>query len=89
MTVKVYFHGYIAPLPNLVNVANVSGKTVGECIDEFVSLYPGVKKGLFDKSGKFSEYFVVFVNGNKVSPEENKPVQDGNELHIVSLADGG
>lgn len=89
MTVKLYFHGYISPLPNLVNVADVSGKTVVQCVDEFVKLYPSIKKSLFDEKGKFSEHFVVFIDGNKVSVDENKPVEDGQELHIVSLVDGG
>jgi molybdopterin converting factor small subunit len=88
--IKVCFHGYLSPLPNLVNVAEVSGKTIGQCLDEFVKLYPSAKKSLFDEKGKLSQYFAVFVNEDRVFPEEiNKPIKDGHELHIVSLFGGG
>lgn len=89
MSIKVYFHGYISPLPNLVNVAEVSANTISQCLDEFVKFYPNAKS-LFDENGKLGDIFALFVNGDMVSPEEiNKPVKDKDELHIVSLFEGG
>jgi molybdopterin converting factor small subunit len=90
MSIKVCFHGYISPLPNLVNVAEVSGNTVGQCLADFVKLYPGAKERVFDENGKLREYFALFVNEEHISPEEiDRPIKDGYELHIVPLIDGG
>ena len=90
MSIKVCFHGYISPSSNLVHVAEVSGNTIGQCLDEFVKLYPGAKKSLFDEDGKLGGYFSVIANEGWVFPEEiNKPTKDGDELHIVASFDGG
>ena len=90
MNAKIYFHGYISPYPNLVNIAEVSGDTVSECLDHFVNLYPGIKKVLFDENGKVCEYFWIVVNTDVVSVEElAKPVKDGDELHIIPMIGGG
>jgi len=90
MSIKVCFHGYLSPFPDLVNVAEVRGSTIGQCLDEFVKLYPRAEGCLFDENGKLGEYFAVFVNEGMVSPEEiNRPIKDGDEINIVSLFDGG
>ena len=90
MNAKVYFHGYISPSPNLVNIAEVSGNTVSQCLDHFVNLYPRIKKVLFDENGKVHEYFWIVVNTDSVSLEElTKPVKDGDELHIIPVIGGG
>jgi len=90
MSAKIYFHGYISPFPNLVNVAEVNGNTIGQCLDHFVNLYPKVKNALFDENSKVREYFWIVVNGDVVSLEElAKPVKDGDELHIIPVVGGG
>jgi len=90
MKAKVYFHGYISPYPNLVNIAEVRGNTVSQCLDYFVNLYPRIKKVLFDENGKVSEYFWIAVNTDVISVEElAKPVKDGDELHIIPMIGGG
>ena len=52
MSAKIHFYGYIAPFPNLENIAEVKGNTISQCLDHFVDLYPGVKNALFDENGK-------------------------------------
>jgi hypothetical protein len=90
MSIKVYFHGYISPLPNLVNIAEVDANTIDQCLDKFIKFYPSAKECLFDENGKLKAIFGLFVNRDMVSPEEiHKPVKDKDELHIVSLFDGG
>ncbi len=84
------FHGYISPSPNLVHVAEVSGNTIGQCLGEFIKLYPSTKKLLFEENGNLGGYFGFIVNESWVYPEEiNKPIEDGDELRIVALFDGG
>ncbi|MFH1383162.1 MAG: MoaD/ThiS family protein [Chloroflexota bacterium] len=90
MSVKVCFHGYISPLPNLSNDAEVKGKTIGQCLDEFLKLYPNARQSFFDKEGKFSSDFAIFLNGDMAtSTEIYQPVEDGDILDIISIFEGG
>ena len=41
----------------------VSGRTVGELVDNLVARYPGVKPHLIDSKGELRRYFNFFVNG--------------------------
>jgi len=87
---KVYFHGYIAPSSNTVNVAEVEGNTVGECLKGFVKHYPRAKEILFDNTDKIYEHFWIVLNNHSISPEELKePVHNGDEIHIMMTICGG
>jgi molybdopterin converting factor small subunit len=90
MTVKVHFHGYISPLPNLVNTIYAKGNTIGECLAEFIEKYPDAQKSLFNENGSFNEHYVLLVDGSRVQANETKKhISDGKELHIVPLMGGG
>lgn len=68
----------------------VSGKTVGECLDHLVKQFPAIEKGLFDKHGQLLNYVYFFVNGKGAHPTDlTKPVKDGDELTISLLLPGG
>ena len=67
-------------------VAEVNGRTVGQCLHHLVKQFPNLKQGLFDKNGKLRSYLDVYVNGKSSFPKElAKPVKDGDELHIILL----
>ena len=64
--------------------------TVGECLHELASRYPGLKEWLFEKNGKINNLLEVYVNGESSYPEElAKPVKDGDELQTVMMITGG
>lgn len=44
--------------------AQVEGKTIGQCLDNLVRLYPGLTDMLFDNAGKLLPFVVIFHNGN-------------------------
>jgi molybdopterin converting factor small subunit len=68
----------------------VEGKTVGECIQDFVRQYPDIRKVLLDKDGKLSHSYDVFINGESAYPVDMaKSVSDGDKLNIVMLIYGG
>lgn len=68
----------------------VKGNTVGECIHDLVEQYPDLKKIILDSNGKLQHSFDVFINGESAYPNEmEKPVKDGDKLHIVLLIHGG
>ncbi|OGO31943.1 MAG: hypothetical protein A2Z29_06045 [Chloroflexi bacterium RBG_16_56_11] len=68
----------------------VEGKTVGECINDFVRQFPKIKKIILDKHGRLGHSYDVYVNGESAYPMEmTKPVKDGDRLNIVLLIYGG
>ena len=90
MSVKININPTLYHFTNGMDVVQVKGKTVGQCLDELVAQFPGIKQGLFDKHGKLLSYVDVYVNGESAYPEElAKPVEEGDEIHIVSMPGGG
>lgn len=68
----------------------VEGQTVGECLVDLMSRYPGAEKLLFDTRGKLLRNVHVFVNAEGMfKPEMTKPVHDGDQLIIAVMAIGG
>jgi molybdopterin converting factor small subunit len=68
----------------------VEGLTVGECLTDLVSRYPGAGKLLFDTRGKLLKHVHVFVNAEGMfKPEMTKQVRDGDQLIIAVMAIGG
>ena len=72
------------------HIIDVSGSTVGQCLDDLIKQFPGIKRGLFDGNGKLSSSIDIYVNGESAYPETlAKPVKDGDKLHIIFLIGGG
>ena len=90
MSVEVELSSILARYTNNQLVAKVKGSTVGECLDNLVKKFPNLKKFLFNKYGKLSHAFDVYVNGESAYPQElSKPVKNGDKLNIVFLIHGG
>jgi hypothetical protein len=87
---KVFFHGYIKPLPNLVNAADVEGKTIRECLEGFFVLYPDIRGDIFDSQGNITEHYAILSDKEVVKFEDlDRPVTEESEVHIVTLLSGG
>ena len=68
----------------------VKGKTVGECLQDLVRQHPDLKKIILTREGKLQHSFDVFINGENAYPGEmEKPVRDGDKIHVVLLIHGG
>jgi len=91
MSIKVNIHSsYLQHLANDQDIVEVNGRTVGECLDHLITLSPGIENKIFDKPGKVHDYFGIFVNGVALFPEGlAKPVEDGDEIHLVLALGGG
>ena len=87
---KVSFHGYIKPLPNLVNAAEVEGKTIRECLEAFFELYPNIRGDIYDRQGNLTEHYAILLDKEVVKFEDlDRPVTEENEVHIITLLSGG
>ena len=74
-----------------VKLAEVDGRTIGECLDELIKLYPTIEKVLFDERDMLAGWLMIFVNGEAL-PLDNRlavPVKDGDEIYPLMMLDGG
>ena len=70
-------------------VVEVSGNTVGECLDYIVKRRPTLKKAIFDENGNLCFDNLVKVNGEYIfSNHLAKSVKDGDEIEIIKFTGG-
>ena len=90
MGVKVNIHKTHRTYTDGLEVVEVVGRTVGDCLKDLVKQYPGMKEGLFDKKGKLLNVVEVYVNNESAYPEElAKSVKNGDEIQIILMLAGG
>ncbi len=90
MSIKINIPSYMRSFTNNMEVVEVNGSTVGECLNHLVKQFPGMKKQLFSKNGNLFENIIISVNGESAYPDQlTKPVKDGDELNIVVIIGGG
>ena len=90
MSVKIHIHPSLRHITNDLEVVEVDGGNVGECLNNLVAKYPELDEWLFEKKGKLSKYIEIFVNDESAYPEELvKPVKDKDEIYILMQIAGG
>ena len=90
MSVRVAIPAYLQPFTNDLEVVEVSGSTVGECLNHLVTRFSGMEEKLFAQNGKLHGYVGIYLNGEDCYPEDlAKPVKDGDELDILYIIGGG
>jgi molybdopterin converting factor small subunit len=90
MAVKVHIHTTHRPFTNGLEVIEVEGNTVGECLNQLIKQFPGMEKALFAKKDKLLNNVEVYVNHASAYPNElAKPIKDGDEIHLVIMLAGG
>ena len=90
MSVEIYIPQFLQHLANGVEVVDVNGRTVGECLNALVKQFPQLEASLFDNKGKLRELLNVYINKESAYPEElSKPVNDGDKLQIMYTLVGG
>jgi len=90
MSIEVSIHQALRHLTNGQATATVNGTTVGQCLNDLVNQFPGIKPKIFDKKGKLLNYVDIYVNLESSYPEElAMSVKDGDRLHITLIIAGG
>ena len=90
MSVKTHIHKTHRQFTNGLEVVEVDGSTVGECLNHLVERFPGMEKELFDKKGGLRNIIEIYINLESAYPDElSKPVKDGDEIHITFMLAGG
>jgi molybdopterin converting factor small subunit len=90
MEVKVHIHTTHRQYTKGLEVVEVKGNTVGDCLNDLVQQFPGMEKALFAKKDKLHNIVEIYVNHATAYPNELvKPVKDGDEIHLVVMLAGG
>jgi molybdopterin converting factor small subunit len=62
----------------------MDGRTVGECLGQYFSTNPDLKKDFFDKSGQLEKTTYLFINKMPVfAGQLEKELKDGDELMFL------
>jgi len=88
--VKVNIHKTHRQYTDWVDMVEVDGKKVGECLEALIERYPKMKDALFDTKGRLHNYVEIYVNMESAYPEElEKTVGEGDQIHITIMLSGG
>ncbi len=88
MSVRVDCGPLLSHYTDNQRLVEVEGRTVGECLRQLVERFPRLK--LFDKDGGLLAYIDIYINAESAYPGElDRPVQDGDEISILLMIDGG
>ena len=90
MSVRLKLPPALQELGGGVETLEVSGRTVGECLEELEEQFPGIKEVLLDRQGKLLRAFGIYLNNDGLHPVElDTPVRDGDEIVILNFLMGG
>ena len=90
MSVRIHIHKTHRQFTDGMEIVEVEGTTVGECLDNLVKRFPGIRESIFDKKGHLRNIVEVYLNLSSAYPDElKKPVQDGDNIHLTIMLAGG
>ena len=90
MSIKVHIHKTHRQFTNGLDVVEVEGNTVGDCLNQLVGQFPGIETEIFDKKGNLRNIIEIYLNLESAYPDElAKPVKDGDDIHLTLILAGG
>lgn len=88
MAVKVKLSQVLQPLAGNRETIDVTGNTVGQCLKEIISLFPGTSDWIIDERGILQA--LVLINGEALPPDQlNRAVGENDQLYILTMIGGG
>jgi molybdopterin converting factor small subunit len=92
MSIKVNIPTYMRNITGDVPFVEVTGKTVGECLQDLIKKFPPIGPLLFskDNQNELFEHLIILVNKESSHPELlARKVKEGDELDIFVIIGGG
>jgi molybdopterin converting factor small subunit len=88
--VKVNVRYFLPHLTNDQEEVEVTGSTVGQCLDQLVSRYPKMKKWVFKEDGSLTDLIIVQTDA-EISDSKglSSPVQNGEKIYLIMMLTGG
>jgi len=88
MTIKIKTNPILQQFTNNQDTVEVTGSTIGECLNNLIRQFPDTKQWLFDKNGILLA--LIIINGETLyQNDRNRPVADGDELQLITIVGGG
>jgi molybdopterin converting factor small subunit len=89
-SIKIHLHKTHRDAADGLEVVEVEGSTVGDCLNDLVLRFPGIKEKIYDRKGKLKNFIEIYLNMETAYPDElAKPVKAGDEIHLTILLAGG
>jgi len=89
MSIKINLHS-LRSFADSQNMVEVSGDTVGQCLEHLAAQFPAIKEEILDVDGEVLASIHILVNGEGTFPEElAKLIKDGDVIDILQLIAGG
>lgn len=90
MSVKVSISHSLQSFTKNMAEVEVTGSIIGECLDQLAKQFPEIRDKLLIKDNRLFGQIGIYVNREKnFTRELDKPVEDGEELHLISIVAGG
>ena len=92
MSIKVNIAAYFQRHTNGVDVAEVNGTTIEECLLDLAKQFPSLDRTLFYEPGDLDDSIAVSINQELFTAWDEplkKPVADGDELSLLIFGVGG
>ena len=91
MPVKVRIPTPLRTLTNGIDIAEISGATVGEVLGALSAKFDGMDKRLFKTPGELNRFVNIYVNDEDIRFLDNltTPIKDGDDISIVPAIAGG
>jgi molybdopterin converting factor small subunit len=90
MCIKINLHKTHRSYADGLEAVETEGNTVGDCLDDLIVQYPGMKDKLFDAKGRLLNTIEIYLNMESTYPDElKKVVKPGDEIHLTILLAGG
>lgn len=90
MSIKVNLPVFLQAFVGDKETVEVEGKTVGDCLKALSDQYPAIRKMLVNDKGALHSYVGIYINTEDAFPNElDKPVSDGDEIHVLYALAGG
>ncbi len=92
MSIEVKIPSYFQRYTNGVDIAEVNGTTVGECLHDLVKQFPDIKSMLFYEPDGLDECIAICVNREVLTAWDEpmrRGVVDGDEISLLVMAAGG
>jgi len=76
--------------PSGFETCEVTGYTVGECLEGLEAQFPTIKDSLLDRQGRLLGIFGIYLNSKGIYPVDlDTPVQENDEIIILNFITGG
>lgn len=90
MSVKLHIHPFLMHITGNKDLHEVTGITIGECLEDLVGRYPDLREWIFTPEGKLNNMFELYHNMESAMPEGlAQPVRDGDEINLIVVIAGG